>query len=392
MGSEIGENLEGLTMREELREKLREIGQSFWLDNLSRDLIHSGELKRLIEEDGVTGITSNPTIFQKAISGSKDYDASIQSMLEKGIRDEKELFLGLAFEDISRAADLLRPVYQKSGGLDGFVSIEVSPDLAYETEKTVAEAKRLFSTIGKKNILVKVPGTKQGLPAIEQLAAEGVNVNVTLLFSVSRYEEVAAAFIRGLEGRVRQRQPINEIFSVASFFVSRVDTLTDKLLEAPLSAATSEAEKKRIRSLLGKAAVANAKMAYKKYREIFTGKRFQALKGAHLQRILWGSTGTKNPSYSNIKYVEELIGPDSINTMPEATLNAFKDHGRAQITIHDKLEEAERLFSGLKEVGVDINRVTAQLESEGVKLFSDSFFLLLKEIAEKRDSFLGRKP
>jgi transaldolase len=313
-------------------------------------------------------------------------------MLGKGIRDEKELFLGLAFEDISRAADLLRPVYQKSGGLDGFVSIEVSPDLAYETEKTVAEAKRLFSTIGKKNILVKVPGTKQGLPAIEQLAAEGVNVNVTLLFSVSRYEEVAAAFIRGLEGRVRQRQPINEIFSVASFFVSRVDTLTDKLLEAPLSAATSEAEKKRIRSLLGKAAVANAKMAYKKYREIFTGKRFQALKGAHLQRILWGSTGTKNPSYSNIKYVEELIGPDSINTMPEATLNAFKDHGRAQITIHDKLEEAERLFSELKEVGVDINRVTAQLESEGVKLFSDSFFLLLKEIAEKRDSFLGRKP
>ncbi len=227
-------------MREELRKKLREIGQSFWLDNLSRDLIHSGELKRLIQEDGVTGITSNPTIFQKAISGSKDYDASIQSMLGKGIRDEKELFLGLAFEDISRAADLLGPVYEKSGGLDGFVSIEVSPDLAYETEKTVAEAKRLFSTIGKKNILVKVPGTKQGLPAIEQLAAEGVNVNVTLLFSVSRYEEVAAAYIRGLEGRVRQRQPINEIFSVASFFVSRVDTLTDKLLEASLSAATSE--------------------------------------------------------------------------------------------------------------------------------------------------------
>jgi transaldolase len=392
MGSEIGENLEGLTMREELREKLREIGQSFWLDNLSRDLIHSGELTRLIQEDGVTGITSNPTIFQKAISGSKDYDASIQSMLGKGIRDEKELFLGLAFEDISKAADLLGPVYQKSGGLDGFVSIEVSPDLAYETEKTVAEARRLFSTIGKKNILVKVPGTKQGLPAIEQLTAEGVNVNVTLLFSVSRYEEVAAAYIRGLEGRVRQRQPINEIFSVASFFVSRVDTLTDKLLEARLSAATSEPEKKRIRSLLGKAAVANAKMAYKKYREIFTGKRFQALKGAHIQRILWGSTGTKNPSYSNIKYVEELIGPDSINTMPEATLNAFKDHGQAQITIHDKLEEAERLFSELKEVGVDIDRVTAQLESEGVKLFSDSFFLLLKEIAEKRDSFLGRKP
>jgi len=379
-------------MKAELLQKVREIGQSFWLDNLSRDLINSGELKRLIAEDGITGITSNPTIFQKAISGSKDYDASLRSMLGKGTRDEKELFLGLAFEDISRAADLLWPVYQKSGGLDGFVSIEVSPDLAHDTEKTIAEARRLFSTIGKKNILVKVPGTKQGLPAIEQLTAEGVNVNVTLLFSVRRYEEIAEAYIRGLEKRARQREPIDEIVSVASFFVSRVDTLTDKLLEARLSSATSEAEKKKIRNLLGKAAVANAKIAYKKYKEIFSANRFLALTRAHVQRILWGSTGTKDPRYSDIKYVEELIAPDSINTMPEATLKAFKDHGRVQITIYDKLEEAERLFSELKEVGVDINQVTEQLESEGVKLFSDSFYLLLKEIAQKRDSFLTKKP
>ena len=377
-------------MKAELLQKLREIGQSFWLDNLSRDLINSGELKRLIEEDGITGITSNPTIFQKAISGSKDYDASLRSLLGKGIRDGKELFLGLAFEDISKAADLLWPVYQKSGGLDGFVSIEVSPDLAYDTQQTIAEARRLFSTIGKKNILVKVPGTKQGLPAIEQLTAEGVNVNVTLLFSVRRYEEIAEAYIRGLEKRARQREPIDEICSVASFFVSRVDTLTDKLLEARLSSATSEADQKKIKSLLGKAAVANAKIAYRKYKEIFSGKRFLALTRAHVQRILWGSTGAKNPSYSDIKYVEELIGSDSINTLPDATLKAFLDHGRVRINIGDGQDAAERLFAELRSVGVDINQVTEELEKEGVKLFSDSFSLLLKEIAQKRDSFLTK--
>ena len=379
-------------MKAELLQKLREIGQSLWLDNLSRNLINSGELKRLIAEDGITGITSNPTIFQKAISGSKDYDASLRSMLGKGIRDEKELFLGLAFEDISRAADLLWPVYQKSGGLDGFVSIEVSPDLAYDTQKTIAEARRLFSTIGKKNILVKVPGTKPGLPAIEQLTAEGVNVNVTLLFSVRRYEEITEAYIRGLEKRARQREPIDEICSVASFFVSRVDTLVDKMLEARLSSATSEADQKKIKSLLGKAAVANAKIAYRKYKEIFSGKRFLALTRAHVQRILWGSTGTKNPSYSDIKYVEELIGADSINTLPDATLKAFLDHGQVRINIGDGLDEAERLFAELRSVGVDVNQVTEELEKEGVKLFSDSFSLLLKEIAQKRDSFLTKNP
>ena len=379
-------------MKDDLIKKLREIGQSFWLDNLSRHLIDSGELKRLIDEDGVTGITSNPTIFQKAISGSRDYDASIKALLEKGVRDEKELFLTLAFEDISRAADMLWPVYRKSGGLDGFVSIEVSPDLAYDTQKTIAEARRLFSTLGKKNILVKVPATKQGLPAIEQLTAEGVNVNVTLLFSVSRYEQIAEAYIRGLEKRFRLREPIDEIVSVASFFVSRVDTLTDKLLEARLSSVTSESERKKIRNLLGRAAVANAKIAYKEYKRIFWGERFLALTRAHVQRILWGSTGTKNPTYSDVKYVEELMGPDSINTMPEATLKAFKDHGHAQIMIQDNLEEAERLFSELKEVGVNIDQVTEQLEAEGVKLFSDSFYLLLKEIGQKRNSFLTKKP
>jgi transaldolase len=371
---------------------LKEIGQSVWLDDLSRKLIQSGELKRLIDEDGLSGVTSNPTIFQKAISGSADYDASLQRMINRGVRDEKELFLGLAMEDVSDAAGLLWPTYQSADGQDGFVSIEVSPDLAYQTDATISEARRLFSTIGKKNILVKVPGTKQGIPAIEELTSEGVNVNVTLLFSTERYEEIAEAYLKGLERRVSQGQPIDEIASVASFFVSRLDTLTDKLLEARLSSATSTAEKDRISGLFGKAAVANAKIAYEKYRSIFSGKRFLALKakGGRLQRILWGSSGTKNPNYSDIKYVEELIAPESINTLPETTIKAFKDHGQAKITVHDGVKEAEKLFPELKSMGIDIREVTDQLEKVGVQLFSDSFFALLKEIAKKRDSFLSR--
>ncbi|NWF57646.1 MAG: transaldolase [Syntrophaceae bacterium] len=371
--------------------KLSEINESIWLDNLSRNLIDSGELERLIFEDGVTGVTSNPTIFQKAISGSKDYNASLRKLLEEGLRDEKELFWRLATEDVSRAAQLFWPVYLKSGGLDGYISIEVSPDLAHDSERTVAEAKRLFSGIGRKNILIKVPGTKEGLAAIEELTGEGVNINVTLLFSVIRYEEVVDAYLRGLEKRFRMGKPIDEVVSVASFFVSRVDTLVDKLLEARMAAAGSEDEKQKIKSLMGKAAVANAKLAYKKYRETFSAERFRSLPKARVQRILWGSTGTKNPAYSDVKYVEELIGYDSINTLPDSTLKAFRDHGRTQVTIDKGVKEAESLFPQLKELGIDIDRVTEDLEKEGVKLFSDSFFALLKEIAQKRDSFLAEK-
>jgi transaldolase/glucose-6-phosphate isomerase len=372
---------------------LRKLGQSICLDNLSRKLMDSGELKRLIDEDGVTGITSNPTIFQKAISGSTAYDASIQKLLAKGVKDEKELFLGLAFEDIARAADMLLPAYQASNGSDGFVSIEVSPDLAYDTRATVAEAKRMFATLGKKNVLVKVPATSQGVPAIEELTSLGVNVNVTLLFAVKRYEEVVEAYIRGLEKRVQSNQPIHEIASIASFFVSRVDTLADKLLEARLAAAPSKAEKEKITALMGKAAVANAKIAYRRYREMFSTPRFLGLKqkGARVQRLLWGSSGTKNPAYSDIKYVQELIGADTVNTLPEATMAAFKDHGDPRVTIQDHLEEAERLPGQLESAGVRLTDVTEQLEKEGVKLFADSFFLLLKDLAVKRDSLLSKK-
>jgi transaldolase/glucose-6-phosphate isomerase len=371
--------------------KLLEINESIWLDNLSRNLIRSGELQRLIDEDGVTGVTSNPTIFQKAISGSKDYDESLRGYLAEGVREEKEIFLGLATEDVSRAARLFWPAYLRSGGLDGFISIEVSPDLANDTEKTVAEAIRLFSAIGRKNILIKVPGTREGLPAIEELTAEGVNVNVTLLFSVSRYEEVTDAYLSGLERRIRAGKPLDEVVSVASFFVSRVDTLVDKLLDSRLVSAPSEEEKQKIKSLMGQAAVANAKLAYRKYREFFGGKRFRALPQARIQRILWGSTGTKNPAYSDVKYVDELIGRDSINTLPDATLKAYLDHGQTRVTIDKGVREAEGLMPRLKEVGVDMDRVTEDLEKEGVKLFSDSFFALLKEIAQKRDAFLAAK-
>jgi transaldolase len=365
---------------------LNDLGQCVWLDNLYRDLITSGSLMHMMNDDGITGITSNPTIFQKAISGSAAYDESMKIMLRKGVTDAKELFLGLAMEDVSRAADILHSVYGKSKCLSGYVSIEVSPDLAHDTRGTIKEALHLFSAINKKNILVKVPATKEGLPAIEELTSSGVNVNVTLLFSIERSKEVAEAYIRGLEQRLRNKEQINEITSVASFFVSRVDTLVDKLLEQRIAASSGE-EKNRLTALLGKAAVANAKLAYREYQRIFTSPRFLSLKekGAHIQRLLWGSTGTKNPKYSDIKYVDELIAPDTINTMPEATLNAFKDHGKAKVTIGEHMDEAEGVFRELKSLGISMKEVTDQLETEGVKAFADSYFALLDEISKRRD-------
>lgn len=380
-------------MSENTLKELQKSGQSVWFDYVSRDLIASGELKRLVDEDAVTGVTSNPTIFQKAIEGSDDYDNALKEMLSRGVRNEKELFVSLAIEDITRAADILWPVYQSTRGHDGFISIEVSPDLAYDTDSTIEEAKWLFSSIGRKNILIKVPATKEGLPAIELLISEGVNVNVTLLFSVDRYVEVAETYIRGIKKRLSKGQPVSEINSVASFFVSRVDTLTDKLLEERLSTATSEAEKEKIKCLFGRAAVANAKIAYKKYEEIFLRGEFPSLKkkGACVQRLLWGSTGTKNPGYSDIKYVEELIAPDSVNTMPEQTMKAFNDHGSVRMTIKEDIKDAEALFKELALLGVDIKDITDSLEEEGVKLFSDSFFSVLRAIGRKRDMFLSRK-
>ena len=362
-------------------------GQSIWVDYLGRDLLESGELERLIEEDNITGVTSNPTIFRKAISGSELYDDMFNDRLDEGMSDERDLFFSLAMEDVGVAADLLLPVYEKSNGVDGYVSIEVSPDLAYDTDATIKEARRIFQELGRRNILIKVPGTAAGIPAIEQLINEGVNVNVTLLFSTMRYEEIAWAFVRGLQRRAEAGEPVDHIFSVASFFISRVDTLTDKLLEQHAAAAT-ENEQEALRLLLGQAAVANAKVAWLKYKPIFEGNEFAVLaaKGASPQRLLWASTSTKNPAYSDIKYVEELIAPDTINTLPADTIAAFKDHGNPRITIDEGLEGAESLFGRLARAGIEVELVAKQLEDEGVKAFSDDFFALLDEIVRKREA------
>jgi transaldolase len=360
--------------------ELNRAGQSVWLDFVSRDLLNSGGLERLIREDGITGVTSNPSIFQKAISGSADYDGAMKDLIGRGVRGEKAIFLALAMGDIAQAAEQLRGVYDSTDGKDGFVSIEVSPDLAYNTDETIREAEWIYKTLERPNVLIKVPGTREGLPAIEELISAGVNVNVTLLFSVERYVEVAEAYVRGLERRAGKGEPLKGVASVASFFVSRVDTLIDKLLSSNDGGS----------GLMGKAAVANAQAAYLKGREIFSSSRFVALKekGAELQRLLWGSTSTKNPAYSDIKYVEELIAPDSINTMPEETIAAFRDHGKARVSIEDGIGEVEAIFKKLASAGIDMQKVTGQLEEEGVKAFSDAFFALLKEIAQKRDALV----
>jgi transaldolase len=369
--------------------ELAKLGQCVWLDTLSRKMIDSGELSKITGVDGASGVTTNPSIFQKAISGSEDYDESLKKLIRDNVMEPKELFFQLAFEDVAAAADILRQTYEKSKGKHGFVSIEVAPDLAYDTEATIAEARWIFSTLGRKNIMVKVPATSEGLPAIEQLTADGVNVNVTLLFSVKRYEEVADAFMKGLERRLDQNHAIDDIASVASFFISRVDTLIDSLLEEKIKNAGSDSDRDRYKDLMGKAAVANAKLAYKRGEAIMASDRFKKLeeKGARFQRLLWGSTSTKNPEYSDIKYVQELIGPMTINTLPLETIQAFVDHGEAKVTIKDDIDSVEQLFEELGSVGIDIEDVAEELERQGVKSFADAYFALLDEIEKKRDKF-----
>lgn len=369
---------------------LREAGQSPWLDYLSRDLIASGKLQRMIEEDGLCGVTSNPTIFQQALAGSGGYDQPLRDLLSMGLRDPRQLFFALALEDIAAAADLLRPVYDRAGGGDGFVSLEVSPDLAYDTEGTIEEAIRLFRSLARDNVMIKVPATIPGLAAIERLTAAGVNVNVTLLFSVARYRQVMDAYLDGLEQRLDQGRPVERIASVASFFVSRVDVMVDRLLERRGTPSATAVEKQRFDRLRGRAAVANARLAWEAFDRVFASDRFAALRqqGARVQRLLWGSTGTKNPAYSDIKYVQELIGRDTVNTMPEQTLLAFKDHGRVRETIRDDLDRARSLAVDLAACDIDLQVVTDRLEKEGVDKFAASFDDLLQGICEKRDRFL----
>jgi len=372
-------------MSENPLSELNKLGQSVWLDYIRRRELLSGEMKRLIDEDGVSGVTSNPTIFEKAIGGSKDYDLAIATLVEEGLSGAP-LFERLEVEDIQTAADLFRATYDSTKGQDGFVSIEVAPDLAHDTEATISQARRLWQSVNRPNIMVKIPGTKEGLPAIEQCLSEGININITLLFAQERYEEVANAYVAALEQRVRLGKPIDRIGSVASFFVSRIDTLVDKLLEAKLGTATSDAERQKITALEGKVAIANAKAAYEKFKAIFSSARFQALaaKGARVQRVLWASTSTKNPKYRDVLYAEELIGADTVDTMPPATVTAFRDHGRVRPSLEEDVTGSHLVLQQLAEVGVSLRAATQQLEDEGVASFTRDFEKLLQALAEKR--------
>jgi transaldolase len=362
-------------MSESRLHQLSKLGQSVWIDFLSREMLQTGGLERLMREDAVVGVTSNPTIFQKAISQGDLYDEQIRACVDE-LDDPKEIFWHLAEKDVGDACDLLRPVWDAGHGQDGYVSIEVDPNLAGDTEATIAEARRLHEQIDRPNLYVKIPATKEGLPAIEEMIASGRNINVTLIFSLERYAEVAEAYIRGLERLVESGGDPSKVASVASFFVSRVDTEADKRLD----------EIGGHDELEGKLAVANAKLAYQRYKQIFSGERWEPLeaKGATKQRCLWASTSTKNPEYSDVLYVDELIGPETVNTMPEETIEAFQDHGTVELTLEQGIEEAERLFDQLAEAGVDYGDVVRVLEEEGVQKFADSFAELLDGIAAKR--------
>ena len=352
---------------------LNELGQSIWYDNIRRALLESGEFEKMFKS-GVTGVTSNPSIFEKAIAGSADYDEVLGPLLTAGL-PVKKIYETLATEDIQRTADLLRTIYADTDGKDGFVSIEVSPELANDTEGTIAEARRLYAEVGRPNVMIKVPVTRAGIPAIETLIGEGINVNVTLIFSMDRYAEAAEAYIKGLEAFDRRGGDLRHVASVASFFVSRVDTAVDRVLGEIGS-----------ESLQGKIAVANAKVAYARFKEIFSGERWDALaeKGAWVQRPLWASTSTKNPAYADTLYVDSLIGPETVNTVPPATLKAFIDHGTIAQTLELDVETAEVELQQLAELGIELNEITAQLLSDGVDAFAKSFRSMLASIEGKR--------
>lgn len=367
---------------------LNSLGQSVWLDYIRRLDLKSGHIKQLMDEDGISGITSNPTIFEKAISAANDYDDSIRKLVEAGDASTV-IFEQLEVEDIRAAADLFRPLYDMTEGRTGFVSIEVAPTLAHDTERTIEEARRLWREVNRPNIFVKIPGTVQGLPAIERTLAEGININITLLFAIERYEQVAWTYISALEKRVREGKPIDRIASVASFFVSRIDTAADQQLEANISAAGSPEEKQRLQNLLGKTAVANAKLAYVKFKEIFASPRFQTLRnqGARVQRMLWASTGTKNPKYSDTLYVDSLIGPDTVNTMPSATLDAYRDHGKPALRIEEGVDESRAVMKQLTAAGIDLAAITHKLEDQGVESFTKDYEKLLASLEEKRRKY-----
>ena len=371
--------------------ELQQHGQSVWLDYIRRKSLLSGDVRKLIEEDGLRGMTANPSIFQAAIAAGDDYDETISRLVRDGA-EPNTIYETIAVEDIQTACDLFRSVYDATDGADGLVSLEVSPALAYDTQGTIDEARRLWKWVDRPNLMIKVPGLPPGVPAIETLLAEGVNVNVTLLFAIEAYEAVAWAYIRALERRVAEGRPIDRIASVASFFVSRVDVLIDPILDKKAAAETDSEKKAKIQRLRGKAAIANARLAYTRLQQIFGDARFKALaaKGARVQRPLWASTSVKDKAYSDLLYAEALIGPDTVDTMPRETLEAFRDHGKVLDTIEQDVAGALASLDGLAEVGIDLKQVTDQLEKEGVDKFQQSFDALIKGIVDKRAAMLAR--
>lgn len=370
---------------------LNRYGQAVWLDFLSRAFIADGGLKKLVERDGLTGVTSNPAIFEKAIGGSADYDASLKQAETGGDLDVMALYERLAVEDIQNAADVLRPVFEETSGADGYVSLEVSPYLAMKTEATIAEARRLWRAVGRDNLMIKVPATSAGLPAIRQLISEGINVNITLLFSQQVYEQVVEAYLAGLEQLQANGGDLSKVASVASFFISRIDVAVDEQIAARLDDASQAADREALEGLRGKIAIANAKLAYQRYKRLFAGERWARLRaqGARVQRLLWASTGTKNKDYSDVLYVEELIAPETVNTMPPATMDAFRDHGRLRSSLEENIDEAEQLMASLERAGIAIEGVTGKLVEDGVQLFADAFDKLLGAVASKRAANLG---
>jgi transaldolase len=364
--------------------RLRALGQSVWYDYIRRDLITSGRLAELIRQDGLSGMTSNPTIFQKAIAETDLYDEDIRRLAGEG-RNMAQIFEGLSVADVSAAADVFRGTYEASRGDDGFVSIEVGPHLAHDTDGSIAEARRLTRECNRANVTVKIPATSEGVPAIRQCLAQGLNINITLLFSVPRYHEVMEAYLSAMEERVAKGLSVEKIRSVASFFVSRVDTNADKKLDAKAKDARSDAERAEANRLRGKLGIANARIAYEAFEEVFGGARFAALRkeGVAVQRPLWASTSTKDPAYPDLYYVEALIAPESVNTVPPETFEAYRDHGDPKVRIHDDLPGAHAVFDGLRDLGIDQARIFEELEEEGVRKFSASYDALLKALEEK---------
>jgi len=373
-------------MTNPLRE-LEALGQSLWLDDIDRGHLRSGLFERLINEEGLRGATGNPTIFEHAIDHGTAYDEQMRQLIAQG-KDAQAIYETLAMTDVRHVADLLRPLYDRTEGQDGFVSIEVSPYLAQDTEGTLAEVRRFWDTIDRPNLMVKIPSTPAGVPAIRQALASGININITLIFSIENYLQVAEAYLGALEERMATGKDINRIASVASFFVSRVDVLTDKLLEDRIKAVGEAAQQQKLKALEGKAAIANARLAYQEFKRLFSGPRFAALspRGARVQRPLWASTSTKNPAYRDVLYVEELLGHDTVNTMPLTTIESFHEHGRVRLSIEDQLREAKAQLATLADVGIHYDQVTRQLQEEGVHKFIDSFQKLFHCIDNKRQA------